>query len=327
MNVFVSGATGVLGRRVIERLDDRGHEVVGLTRDDAGGDLVETRGGTAHRGDVLDQRSLEPAAEDVDAVVHAATAIPTKTKPTDADWAENDRVRLEGARNLVAAFGERAELFLFPSVVWVARQPDGSPFDEDAELDPDRATQSAVAVEEYLADAGAEHGFDATVLRYGFFYAPDAAHTRQFGRQLLAGDLPIVGGGLLGRRDAELSLIHADDAAGAMASAIDGGTAGTYHVVDDEPVTPADLFSALAERLDAPEPSRVPGWLARFFVGKQTVDMLTSPMPTSNARFKDDVGWEPTYPTYREGLDQVVADWVDDGTLRETRDGYEWAGD
>lgn len=326
MRVFVTGATGVLGRRLVDRLADRGHEVVGLARDVNGTALVEALGGTAHRGDVLDPDSLGGAVDDVDVVIHAATAIPVATKPTDADWARNDRVRLEGIRNLVAASGEGVERFLFPSVVWVARQPDGSRFDEGAERHPDRATRSAARVEDYLTDAGAEQGFDTTILRCGFFYAPDGGFTRQFGRRLLAGDLPIVSGGVLGRRDAELSMVHADDAAGAFADAIDAGATGLYHVVDDEPVTAAEYVSTFADRLDAPEPSRVPGWLARFFVGKETVALLTNPMPTTNARFREDVGWEPTYPTYREGLAQIVETWLDDGTLRETSEGYEWAG-
>lgn len=327
MKVFVTGATGVLGHRLVERLADRGHDVVGLARDGDGEELVEARGGTAHRGDVLEPDTLAGAIDDPDAVVHAATAIPTKTKPADEDWARNDRVRLEGARNLIEVHGDATDEFLFPSVVWIARQPDGSPFDEDAERHPDRATRSAARVEDLLEAAGAEHGFDATVLRCGFFYSPDAAHVRQFGRQLLEGDLPVLGGGLLGRRDAELSFLHADDAALAFADAVEADATGLYHVVDDRPVAAAAFVAELADLLDAPEPSRLPGWLARFFVGTVTAEMLTSPMPTTSERFRAAVGWEPTYPTYREGLAQVVETWRNDGTLRETADGYEWVGD
>ena len=54
---------------------------------------------------------------------------------------------------------------------------------------------------------------------------------------------------------------------------------------------------------------------------------LTKPMPTTNARFRDEVGWAPAYPTYREGLDQVVETWRNDGSLGETDDGYQWAGE
>jgi nucleoside-diphosphate-sugar epimerase len=320
MKVFVSGATGVLGKRIVELLADRGHDVSGLVRDDEGERLVERRGGDPHRGDVLDATSLETAVpDDVDVVVHAATAMPASDKPSDDEWALNDRVRVEGAKNLVAAAGDTADRFVFPSVVWVARQPDGSHFDESAERHPDRATRSAAETEYYLREAGDEHGFDVTVLRCGWFYEPDGAFTRTIAENLLNGDMPIIGRGLLGRRDAELSLVHTDDAARAFADAIEAEVTGLYHVVDDERVTLGAYLTAFADRLGAPDPSRMPGWLVRFFVGTETVNMLTKPMPTSANRFREATGWEPTYPTYREGLDQLIETWEADGTLAELR--------
>ena len=324
MRVFIAGATGVLGRRLVDRLADRGHEVIGLVRDDDGAALVEARGGTPRRGDVLDPDTLAPAMAGAEVVVAAQTALPVKDKPTDEDWARNDRVRVEGTRNLIAAADERVERVLFPSIVWVARQPDGSRFDERAERHPDRATRSAADTEDLLHDAASEYGFDVTILRLGFLYAPDAGHTRQMGEGLLSRDLPIVGGGLLGRRDGTLSLLHADDAARAFVEAIGADATGRYHVVDDEPVTVAEFFSAFADELGAPEPRRIPGWLARFFVGRETVNVLTKSFPTEADTFRRDVGWEPTYPSYREGLAQVVETWRNDGTIRETAAGCEW---
>jgi len=326
MDVLVTGATGVLGHRLVERLADRGHGVVGLVRDEAGAALVEDCGGVPQRGDVLDPDSLERAAADVDTIVHAATSIPTDRKPSEEQWRRNDRVRHEGARNLVAVTGGEIDRFLFPSVVWVARRPDGSPFDETAPRNPDRTTRSAAAVEEYLETAAERHGFAATVLRCGFFYAPDGATTRTFGEGLLAGRAPVVGRGLLGRRDAELSLVHAIDAARAFVAAIDAGVTGLYHVVDDRPVTLADYLTAFADELDAPRPRRVPAWLARFALGSEMTTVLTSPMPTTNERFRDATGWAPRYPTHSAGLTRVVETWENEGVVRRTDDGYEWDG-
>ncbi|WP_135854438.1 NAD-dependent epimerase/dehydratase family protein [Halorussus salinus] len=325
MNVFVAGASGVLGRRLVAELAERGHEVVGLTRDESGDRTVRAEGGAPRRGDVLDRDSLRAAAADADIVVHAATAIPTDGKPTDADWDRNDRVRREGARNLTAVAEEvGADRFVQQSVVWVARRPDGSEFDETADPNPDRSTRSALDAERIAAEAADDAGFETTVVRCGFFYAHDSAHVRSFAERSLAGRMPIVGGGLLGRGDAELSVLHADDAARAFAEAALGTETGLYHVVDDRPVTTADFLRALAERLDAPDPRRVPGWLAKHLVGEETVRLLTSPMPTTARRFRRDFDWEPRYPTYREGLDAVTERWREDGTLRETAEGFDW---
>ncbi|WP_158055926.1 NAD-dependent epimerase/dehydratase family protein [Halorussus halophilus] len=325
MNVFIAGSTGVLGHRLVAKFTDSGHDVVGLTRDESGDQLVEARGGDPVRGDIFDRESLVSAAEGADVVVHAATAIPTKEKPTAEDWKLNDRVRREGAENLSAAAAEvGAQRYLQQSISWVARQPDGETFDESATPHPDRTTESALDAEQIAKEAGNEHGFETVVLRCGWFYAPDAAHTKTIGEGLLAKELPIVGTGLLGRNDAELSILHVEDAARAFVAAAEGDATGLYHVVDDEPVTVANLFSEFADKLGAPEPRRVPGWLAKYLTGEHTVRLLTSPAPTSAEKFKRDFDWQPKYPTYREGVEAVVEQWNAEGTLTEPAESNEW---
>jgi nucleoside-diphosphate-sugar epimerase len=328
MRVFIAGATGVLGRRLVAACTGRGHDVVGLTRDDEGDEAVRERGGEPTRGDVLYRDSVVDAAADSDVLVHAATQIPTDTNPEESDWAANDRVRRTGAENVVAAADAvDADRVVLQSVVWVARQPDGSAFDEDATPHPDRTTQSALDAERIVREAADESGFEPVVLRGGYFYAHDSAHARTFGERLLARRLPIVARGPLGRRDATLSFVHVEDAASAFAAAVDGDATGTYHVVDDEPTTYAAFIRELANRLDAPRPFRVPAWLARLPFDADVLRLLTAPMPTSNARFEAAFDWTPEYPTIADGLDQVVSRWRENGRLRETAEGYEWTDD
>ena len=328
MRVFIAGATGVLGRRLVAECTARGHEVVGLTRDDRGDALVRERGGEPHRGDVLDRESLVARVIGSDVVVHAATAIPTEQNPDDGAWERNDRVRREGAENLVAAAGAaHADRFVQQSVVWLARRPDGSAFDESADPNPDRSTESALDAERIVVEAADEHGFDPIVLRGGWFYAHDTAHTRMYGERLLDRDMPVVGRGLLGRRDATLSFVHVDDAARAFADAVEGDATGTFHVVDDEPTTYAAFLRSFADRLSAATPRRVPAWLARFLVDDDLVRLLTRPMPTTNDRFREAFDWSPAYSSVEAGLDDVVARWRADGTLRGTGGEYEWTGE
>lgn len=328
MRVFVAGATGVLGRRVVAECTERGHDVVGLTRDDRGDAVVRDRGGEPRRGDLLEPDAVQAAANDADVLVHAATKIPTDTNPDESDWTLNDRVRGEGAENLVAAAAAAgADRLVLQSVVWLARQPDGRPFDETDPPNPDRSTRSALAAEQIVEAGAAEHGVDAAVLRGGYFYAADTAHTQMFGRRLLDGRLPVIGGGVLGRRDAALSFLHADDAGRAFADAALGDATGTFHVVDDEPTAYADFVGTLAGRLGAPSPNRVPAWLARLRVDDNLVRLLTRPMPTGNDRFREAFGWAPRYPTVAAGIDQVVERWLESGTIRERGGGYEWTGE
>jgi nucleoside-diphosphate-sugar epimerase len=321
MDVFVAGATGVLGRRLVARLADRGHEVTGLTRDDAGDEAVASRGGTPVRGDVTDERVRERVG-DADCVVHAATAVP-EGKPSTAAWERDARVRHEGARHLAAAAAERDARYVGQSVVWVARPPDGGRFSVADDLHVTQSTRPAAGAERIARD----HHPDPVILRGGWYYGPRAAHTRQLGEQLLAGRMAIPGAGLLGRGDARLAYLHTEDAARAFVAAVEGDATGTYHVVDDEPAPFADFLRTLAAALEAPEPRRLPGWLLRPFLGKSGVRLFTTEMVTDSDRFREDFDWEPTYSSYEEGLDAVVEAWRRSGTIERAEEGWTWTDD
>jgi nucleoside-diphosphate-sugar epimerase len=304
MNVFIAGATGVLGRRLVRQLRERGHRVAGLVRSREGERLVESLGGAARFADLFDPNALVHAAQGAEVVIHAATAIPTRPRTTLGDWETNDRIRRAGTQALVdcaARIGARQ--FIFQSIVWVARPPDDGEFDEDSPTRPDAIVQSAVDGERIAQQTAAEHGLAACVLRCGMFYAADAAHTRMMVEGLKRRRMPIIG-----RGDAVWCLLHADDAAGAFVAAAESGNGGLWHVVDDEPVTAADFLNALAARLGAAPPRHVPVWLARLLAGRDIIEFFTHSTRTTSARFKRDFGWQPKYPTYREGIEEAVGE-------------------
>ncbi|WP_117591427.1 NAD-dependent epimerase/dehydratase family protein [Haloprofundus halophilus] len=322
MRVFVAGATGVLGRRLVSQFADRGHEVVGLTRDAEGDDLVADRGGEPYRGDLFDADSLALAAEGADVVVHAATSIPTDPLAAENEWERNDRVRREGARALTtAAASVGATQYLQQSVVWVAANSRGDFFDESSPPQPTRLTQSAVDAEQIAMAASETAPFSASILRCGVFYAPDAVHTRQYAERLLRRRLPAISRGPLGRGEVVIAPLHADDAASAFVAAAESEATGRWHVVDDEPVSTREFLETFAALLDAPRPIPLPAWVVRMTVGPAAVSQFTTSMPTTNDRFRESTGWDPTYPTYREGLRQVVDRWQGDGTLDALRAG------
>lgn len=307
MRVFVTGGTGVLGRRILPDLRKRGHDVVALTRRHDKDSLVAGLGAKPARANLFDREALVQVVRGCDAIVHAATSIPAgRAKPSD--YEANDRIRIEGTRALVdVAKAVGARRLVLQGITWVARQPDGAPFDEASSLHPDRVARSAVEMERI----GRESGLDVATLRCGWLYASDAAHTRSFGEMLLRGRMPIVGEG-----NAKLSVVHADDAASAFGAALDANLTGTYHVVDDEPVAVRDYFGELARLVGGPAPRRVPKWLARFAAGKAATEFLTRPASTSNAKLRAAASWAPVHRTYREGLASVVASWRADGTLQ-----------
>jgi nucleoside-diphosphate-sugar epimerase len=305
MKVFIAGATGVLGRRLIRQLTARGHSVVGQVRSAKAEGAVREAGGEPRHADLFDAESLAKAAAGCDTVIHAATAIPTKPKTNPADWAMNDHIRRKGTRCLTEAAAKiGAKTYLQQSIAWIARPKDDSAFDEDSPAVPDPAIQSAIDAEAIAREAGSMESFMVAILRSGFFYDSESAHTRMLADGLRKRHLPIIGTG-----DAVWAMIHTDDAASAFVAVAERPQNGVWHVVDNELVTVRAFLGEFAARLGARPPRRVPTWLARWFAGEQAVAYFTRSTRTTNARLRRDFGWTPRYPTYREGLDQIVATW------------------
>jgi 2-alkyl-3-oxoalkanoate reductase len=305
MKVFLAGSTGVLGRRIVEQLSTRGHTVLGLVRSREGEQLVARLGGQPRWADLFDTGALVHAADGAEVVIHAATAIPTKQRTGARDWALNDRIRRAGTEALANCAGKiGSRLLIQQSIAWLAAPPDGGAYDESAPPHPDALAQSALDGERIAEQTAVQLGYKACVLRCGWFYSADSAHTRILGRELKRRRMPIIGKG-----DTVWSQVHVDDAAAAFVAAAEADKAGLWHVVDNEPVTMREFLTTFAAKLGAAAPRSVPVWLARLLAGKGAVDFFTQSSRTTNARFRHDFNWSPRYPTYRQGLDQIVAAW------------------
>jgi nucleoside-diphosphate-sugar epimerase len=266
---------------------------------------VREAGGEPRHADLFDAESLAKAADGCDTVLHAATSIPVKQKTIPADWAMNDRIRRKGTRCLTEAAAKiSAKTYLQQSIAWVARPKDDSPFDEDSPTVSDPTIQSAIDAEAIARDAGSAEGFTVSILRGGFFYDSESAHTRMIADALRKRQMPIIGSG-----DAEWAMTQSDDAASAFVAAAEKPTSGVWHIVDNELVQVRTFLKEFAARLSASEPRRVPVWLAKWLAGEQAVLYFTRSTRSTNARFRHDFGWAPRYPTYRQGLEQIVAVW------------------
>jgi nucleoside-diphosphate-sugar epimerase len=106
----------------------------------------------------------------------------------------------------------------------------------------------------------------------------------------------------VGRGTGVWSFIHIDDASTATLAAIERGKPGLYTIVDDDPAPVAEWLPALAAAIGAKPPGRVPGWVARLFVGEHGVVMMTEARGASNVKAKRDLGWQPAYPSLRDGF-------------------------
>ena len=308
--VFIAGVTGQIGELLTPALVAAGDDVFGLARSERSAEKVRELGGTPVMGDALDHDAVDAAVAEArpDVIVHQLTAIPRKginPRKLGEAFAATTRVRREGTRNLVDAAERHGVGRVVAQSIAFAYRPEGPEIvDESARLDTDdpgdwgEIVGGVAALEEAVLGGS---GFEGVVLRYGMFYGPDSPYSPNgtYGGMVMKRRLPIAGDGS-GRQ----SFIHLDDAVSATLTAIERGS-GVYNVVDDDPACARDWIPGLAEALGAKPPRHVPLWLARLGGGPSVVRLMTEQRGASNARIKQELGWEPRYPSWREGFATV----------------------
>jgi 2-alkyl-3-oxoalkanoate reductase len=311
MRVFVAGASGVIGRRLVPMLVEAGHEVTAMTRSDERAGSLRGLGAEPVVCDVFDGEALTASVIGArpEAVVHELTDIPPAFDPRkmETQMAGNDRIRTEGTRNLVAAAAAAGARRIVAQSIAFAYAPTGEglkteddPLFDDAPWPFVRGIRALHDLED--AVTGTE-GIEGVVLRYGFFYgpgsayAPGGAYAYSVGRRAF----PIVGKG-----DGVFSFVHVDDAAAATVAGVERGRPGVYNVVDDDPAALREWLPAYAEVLGAKSPRRVPKLIARLVAGAYAVGLATDLRGASNQRAKAEFAWQPRYASWRQGFREAL---------------------
>ncbi|HTI35871.1 MAG TPA: NAD(P)-dependent oxidoreductase [Miltoncostaea sp.] len=310
MRIFIAGATGALGRQLVPRLAERGHDVTGMTRSPGKQDLLRELGAQPVVADALDPEAVAQtvAQAEPEVIVHQLTAIPSRLdmRHFERDFVETNRLRTEGTDHLLAAaraVGARrfvAQSFapLIFARTGAAVKSEDDPVDEH----PPKQMRSGLRAIRHLERVvtGADW-IDGVVLRYGGFYGPGTSMSRGSEGVMLEAirerRMPLVGdaGGVW-------SFIHIGDAADATVDAIEGEGRGIFNIVDDEPATVAQWLPAAAAAVGAPAPRRVPRWVARLLAGNAATMLMTEAVGASNAKAKRELGWRPRHATWRDGF-------------------------
>jgi 2-alkyl-3-oxoalkanoate reductase len=314
MKVFVAGATGVLGRVLVPQLVARGHEVTGMTRTASKQDLVRSLGARPVVADALDPDAVAQAvaSAEPEVIVHELTALSGPMSMRDARHPERfsgaimtNRLRTEGTDHLLAAGrAVGARRFVAQSFGAFRFAGTGGPVQTEAEsVDPDPRQPGLEAMLYLERTVTTIDWGEGLVLRYGGFYGPgtgiSVAADAVMAAPIRKRRFPIVGDG-----GGVWSLIHIDDAAEATAIAVERGEPGIYNIVDDDPAPVREWLPVLASALDAKPPRRIPRWLGRLAAGEVTTAMMTDARGASNEKAKRELGWQPRYPSWRQGFAQ-----------------------
>jgi nucleoside-diphosphate-sugar epimerase len=305
MRVFVAGASGAVGTRLVPQLIERGHEVIGTSRTPEKAERLRAAGAEPVVLDVLDRDAVREAVLQArpDGIIHEATALAglSDMKHFDRTFALTNRLRTEGTDALLAAAWEAGvRLFVAQSYAgWPYAREGGPVKTEEDPLDPTPvpAMRETLAAIRRLEEATVDFG--GAALRHGGLYgAPDDVQLDLVRKRRF----PIVGDG-----GGIWSFVHLEDAATVTILALEQGAQGVYNVVDDDPAPVREWLPALADATGAKPPRRVPAWLARLLAGEPGIVMMTESRGASNAKAKRELGWTLRYPSWREGFRSAYA--------------------
>jgi nucleoside-diphosphate-sugar epimerase len=309
MRIFLAGATGAIGRPLVDRLVADGHEVVGTTRDEARARAVRERGAEAVVLDAFDAEAVRAAvrAARPEVVIHQLTALPQQPDPKAmrASLDLTSRLRRETVPTFLATAREAgARRAIVQSISFVTR-PDGRPVhDEDAPLYLDAGAGFGGAIEGVrdMEAATVADGLEGLVLRYGFLYGPGTWYEKDgaMAQMIRKRRYPIIGKG-----QGRMSFVHVDDAVEATVRALDRAGAGIYNITDDDPATSREWLPEVARILGANEPRWAPTWIARRLAGDAVVHYATTLPGNANARARQALGWTPR--PWRQGFAEVFA--------------------
>ena len=311
MRVFVAGASGAMGGRLLPLLVSAGHSVVGLTRIPARAESIRRVGAEATIADALNRAAIVKAVAGAkpDVIVHEMTSLRAANdlRRVERSFTLTNRLRTEGLQNLLAVARQTGT----PRIVaqsfcgWPYARAGGPVKSEEDPLDPEpprelRRTLEAIRYLERTVTDSSE--IDGVVLRYGAFYGRgtglfDGPLIDQLRRRRVP---------LIGNANGWWSFLRVDDAAAATAVAAERGAAGIYNIVDDEPAPVREWLPALAAALGARPPRHIPKWLARIGAGAHSVAMMTEARAGSNAKAKRELLWQPAHPSWRQGFTEVL---------------------
>jgi nucleoside-diphosphate-sugar epimerase len=295
VKVFVTGASGVMGRSAISALYAAGHEVVGLARSTRAAEVVTARGAQPHDGHLFDREGMAAGMHGCDVVLNLATRVPVGTSALrPGAWRANDRIRTHGTAVVAAAARDAGvPRLVHQSLSFVYADHGDEWVDEHSSVDLTRALEHVVVAETHV-DAFTRAGGQGVVLRFGLLAGPHTSSVWLLRRT--RNDKPIG----FGAPDSWTHLVHIDDVGTAAVAAL-GVEPGIYNV-GAEPVKRQDVVDTYALVAERPQ--------GRFYssaatrLGGQRLEMITRSQRVSSQRFGDRTGWAPQYP-------KLTPDWFD----------------
>lgn len=308
MKALVTGANGFTGSHLVQRLHQRGDEVVGLVRKSSNLSRLAACPVTLVYGDITDRTALEAAMQGVDVVFHTAAYVELGL----VNAAEMERVNVEGTRAVVeVAQAVGVPRLVYCSTIGVYGDTGGRAIAETfqrEQQDFSSAYDRTKYIAQQIVDAAVAQGFDAVSVMPSGIFGADDPHFGPVLKTFLRGKLKLWAGG-----QRVTGIVHVDDLAEAMLLAAAKAKPGDHFIISAGELTTLEMFEIFSRETGIPLPAETPEWLVRFLgnildpIGR----MLSWQPPISRERVhylydrcvrvdaskaRQELGWNPRSP-------------------------------
>lgn len=291
-SVLVTGATGFIGSRLVEKLKEKNYKITTLVRP---GKHVEIETDEV-TGDLTDS-NLEFGERSFDCVFHLASHTPLEKNAKILE-----KVNLEGTKNLFNAVKEKTKSIIYISGLGVYGSPETS-IDESHSYNPDTSfVKIRLQAQKFLEEQCKDRGINFAVVHFGDVYGAKGWFYEMLVKRLQKKSFRIPGGGKYYK-----GFVNVDDAVGSTIAVYENkGYGESYIVADSMPVTFKEFVDFTADQIGAKHPGNVPNFLAKAALGADLIKLLTTSMKVSNQKISKI--YEFKYPSYKEGIPAVISE-------------------
>ena len=300
-SIFVTGATGFIGSKLVEKLVEREYKVTSLIR----------KGKTAHSksekiiADLIDS-NLNISLEQTDCVFHLASHTPLEKNKKILK-----KVNLQGTQNLFNQIKDKTKSLIYSSGLGVYGDPGEKIVDESFPYNPNTEfVKIRLEAQQFLEQNCKEVGINFSVIHFGDVYGPRGWYYEFLIKRLLKNTFRLPKNG-----DYYKGFVHVEDAVGSMISVLENNSKNdSYIVADSTPAKFKEFADFTADKIGVKHPGNVPVFLAKAVLGGDLIKLLTTSMKVSNKKISRIYDFK--FPSYRKGIPNVISGLKSKGLLK-----------
>jgi len=298
MKILLIGGTGLVGSYLLPKLLANKNEVFALTRSNSKIEKIRQIGAIPIQGDIVNLETFEtqlPEKLDIIILLAMPAVVPGKrmTKKRKTELRTETNAFFKNSMDLSIKYDVP---IILPGGVSFKTEKDEIA-DETTKIHRSGITEIGTDTDFMIENAVKTGKPKFIQLMYGKIYGNGGLF------KFIYNMINKNKGKIIGKGDNFIPNIHAEDAAEAIIKAIEKLPLGEKFIItDDTPVSQKDFNNYMAELMNKKRPKHIPAFIIRLALGKDFMEIVKMNCKVTNQKAKKNLGWQPKYPSYKDGL-------------------------